>query len=112
MERAQPAGIASPLKTTREGTPLPHSCHTHACIASYFLLRPGIVHTIQRDGHTRKQTKEITMPLRTRPLTLGLPLALGACSEVASKEPEVRTVRTVVAHPKPNEDDRRAVGEV
>jgi len=52
------------------------------------------------------------MTLRTRLLILGLPLALGACSEVASKEPEVRTVRTLVAHPKPIEDDRRAVGEV
>jgi RND family efflux transporter MFP subunit len=52
------------------------------------------------------------MTLRTKLMLLGLPLALGACSEVASKEPEVRTVRTVVANPAPVADDRRAVGEV
>jgi RND family efflux transporter MFP subunit len=52
------------------------------------------------------------MTLRTKLPLLALPLALAACSEVASKEPEVRMVRTVVAHPKPIEDDRRAVGEV
>ena len=52
------------------------------------------------------------MTLRTKLPLLALPLALAACSEVASKEPEVRTVRTIVAHPKPIEDDRRAVGEV
>ncbi len=52
------------------------------------------------------------MTLRTKLMLLGLPLILGACSEVASKEPEVRTVRTVVANPTPVADDRRAVGEV
>ena len=52
------------------------------------------------------------MTLRTKLMLLGLPLALGACSEVASKEPEVRTVRTIVANPTPIDDDRRAVGEV
>jgi RND family efflux transporter MFP subunit len=52
------------------------------------------------------------MTFRTRLLLLGLPLALGACSEVASKEPEVRVVRTLRVDPKPIDDDRRAVGEV
>src|SRR5215510_4701218 len=59
-----------------------------------------------------RRTREMTMTLRTKLMLLGLPLALGACSEVASKEPEVRTVRTVVANPTPVDDDRRAVGEV
>src|SRR5262249_50491508 len=54
---------------------------------------------------------EVEMSQRWKFLVLGLPLALGACSEVASKEPEVRTVRAVVVDPKPIDDDRRAVGE-
>ena len=58
-----------------------------------------------------------TKPLRTKTfgtklLLLGLPLALAACSEVASKETEVKTVRTMSVDPKPIDDDRRAVGEV
>src|SRR5262245_12121487 len=52
------------------------------------------------------------MANRWRLLLLGLPLILGACSEVASREPEVKTVRTTVVDPKPIEDDRSAIGEV
>src|SRR5262245_22797117 len=49
---------------------------------------------------------------RWKLLLIGLPLALGACSEVASKETEVRPVRTVTVDPRPIADDRSAIGEV
>jgi RND family efflux transporter MFP subunit len=45
-------------------------------------------------------------------LLLGLALPLAGCGEAAPKEPEVRSVRTIVAEPRPIEDDRSAVGEV
>ena len=45
---------------------------------------------------------------------LGLCLAMlaGGCGSEAPKQAEVRPVRTVVADPKPIEDDRQAVGEI
>src|SRR5262245_28342605 len=45
-------------------------------------------------------------------LLIGLTLPLAACGDAASKQSEVRPVRTLVVNQKPIEDDRRAVGEV
>lgn len=48
-----------------------------------------------------------------RLLVAGLALApLAGCGEAAPKEPEVKSVRTMVVEPRLIEDDRRAVGEV
>jgi RND family efflux transporter MFP subunit len=52
------------------------------------------------------------MTTRSRWLLLGLTLAAAGCGDAVSKEPEIRPVRTLVADPRPIEDDRRAVGEV
>src|SRR5215510_14006894 len=56
--------------------------------------------------------REDEMRRRWTMLLLGSPLALGGCSDVAPKTPEVRPVRTIVVDPRPIEDDRRAVGEI
>jgi RND family efflux transporter MFP subunit len=45
-------------------------------------------------------------------VALSLALFAGACGSEAPRQSEVRPVRTVVADPKPIEDDRQAVGEI
>src|SRR5262245_46167643 len=44
--------------------------------------------------------------------SLGLALLVVGCAEAATRQPEVRSVRTVVVAPKVSDDDRRAIGEV
>ena len=45
-------------------------------------------------------------------ISVGLAFGLTACGEATSKTSEVKVVRTLVADPKPVDDDRRAVGEI
>src|SRR5262245_14559214 len=45
-------------------------------------------------------------------LLLSVTLPLASCGDHGANGPEVKSVRTLVADPKPLEDDRRAVGEV
>jgi RND family efflux transporter MFP subunit len=52
------------------------------------------------------------MAWRERFLLFGLTLLVAGCNDVASKEPEIRPVRTTVVDPRPIEDERRAVGEI
>lgn len=44
--------------------------------------------------------------------SIGAALLAGGCGSETAEAPEVRPVRTVVAEPKPIDDDRQAVGEI
>jgi len=56
--------------------------------------------------------EELQMLRKTMMLSFIATLPLAACQEKTVEQPEIRPVRTLIAEPKPVNDDQRVVGEV